>query len=386
VSTSSQVVQTARHRAEPPRERSLKVWMGAGVGAWLGLLRQNRWAVDPSYLPWAVLISLLAARNTMLGALQDSLWSPRVRRTEVADAPLFIIGHWRSGTTLLHELLALDPRHTYPTTYACAFPSHFLLSERYMARLSRFALPSRRPLDAVPVGWERPQEDEFALCNLGLPSPYLSFAFPNHPPQGQDYFDLDRVPPAARERWKHGLLRFLKQVTLRRPGRLVLKSPTHTCRIRILLELFPSARFVHIVRDPYAVLPSTLRAWATLNRVLGLQRPRGGGLDAHVFANFTRLFDTLEQTRALVAPSRFHELRYEDLARDPIGQVRAIYERLDLGEAAPVLPRLTRYVEETAGYRTNRHEVSSALRDAITERARHVISRYGYAAARADHP
>lgn len=365
----------------PSRERALKIWMGAELRAWVPLLRRNRWAIEPSSLPWAMLISFLAVRNTLLGALQELVWGRRVSRTEIVDAPVFVIGHWRSGTTWLHELLALDPRHAYPTTYACVFPGHFLLTEPYIPRLFRFALPSRRPQDGMPLGWDRPQEDEFALCNLGLPSPYLSFAFPRHPAQCQEYFDLDGVPPAAREHWKQGLLRFLKQVTLRQPRRLVLKSPTHTYRIRILLELFPRARFVHIVRDPYTVIPSALHTWATLSRVLGLQRPRADGLEAQVFANFIRMFATLEQTRPLVAPSRFHELRYEDLVRDPIGQIRATYEHLDLGDVEPVLPRLQRYLAETAGYRPNRYQISSELRDTITQRVGQVISRYGYALA-----
>jgi hypothetical protein len=100
-----------------------------------------------------------------------------------------------------------------------------------------------------------------------------------------------------------------------------------------------------------------------------------------VFANFIRMFDTLEQTRPLVAPSRFHELRYEDLVRDPIGQIRATYEHLDLGDVEPVLPRLQRYLAETAGYRPNRYQISSELRDTITQRVGQVISRYGYALA-----
>src|SRR5687768_18104609 len=46
--------------------------------------------------------------------------------------------------------------------------------------------------------------------------------------------------------------------------RSILKSPPHTCRVPTLLRLFPDARFVHIVRDPYAVYPSTLHLWRIL--------------------------------------------------------------------------------------------------------------------------
>ena len=99
-------------------------------------------------------------------------------------------------------------------------------------------------------GWDRPQEDEFALCNMGVPSPYLTISFPNRPPQCDEYLDLAGLSPRRRERWKRGLMWFLKCVTLRQPKRIVLKSPQHTCRVKTLLEMFPRARFVHIVRNP----------------------------------------------------------------------------------------------------------------------------------------
>jgi hypothetical protein len=51
--------------------------------------------------------------------------------TVVSPAPVFVLGFWRSGTTLLDELLCCDPRFGFPSTYACLNPAHFLLSERW---------------------------------------------------------------------------------------------------------------------------------------------------------------------------------------------------------------------------------------------------------------
>ena len=53
-------------------------------------------------------------------------------------------------------------------------------------------------MDNMTAGWDCPQEDEFALCNMGLRSPYLTIAFPNHPPQDQEFFELAEVSPRAR--------------------------------------------------------------------------------------------------------------------------------------------------------------------------------------------
>src|SRR5262249_34117712 len=159
---------------------------------------------------------------------------------------------------------------------------HFLVSQ-WMAHLFlRWMLPSHRPMDNMAVAWASPQEDEFALGLLGQPSPYLTIAFPNHPPQGLETLDMETMPQRKREEWKQALLGFLKRVTYRDPRRLVLKSPTHSCRIPTLLELFPDAQFLHIVRNPYVTFPSTVKLWRALYQTHGFQVPKFRGLEEYV--------------------------------------------------------------------------------------------------------
>lgn len=362
----------------PQREWMPRIWEGCDFFAWLRLLVRNRFAVGLPYLYIAVIITFVSAVHTVLRLLQDLIYGRAVHRTRLPQPPLFILGHWRTGTTLLHELLILDERHSYPTTYECLEPNHFLLTEKLFTRWLHFLMPSRRPMDNMKAGWDRPQEDEFALCMMGQPSPYLTIAFPNHPPQDQQWLDLVGLPRGAVASWKRALLLFLQRVTYRNRRRLVLKSPTHTCRLPVLLELFPDAHFVHIVRDPYVVFPSTVNLWKSLYETHGLQRPTFAGLDEHVFTTFTRMYQRLQETRGLVPPGRFHELRYEDLVADPIGEMRKLYERLGLGEFEAVLPRLKAYLEANADYKTNRYPMTPELRQEIGRRWGDVIRRYGY--------
>jgi hypothetical protein len=354
------------------------IWEGCDFFAWLRLLVRNRFAVDASLLYVAAIVTVVSLFHTILRILQQALLGSRIRRTSLRDAPIFIVGHWRTGTTLLHELLILDERHTFPTTYECLEPNHFLLTETLLTRALPFLMPSRRPMDNMAAGWDRPQEDEFALCMMGQPSPYLTIAFPNRPPQDQEALDLDGLTPSARRRWLRAFERFLQALTYRQPRRLVLKSPTHSCRIKYLLKLFPDARFVHIVRNPYIVFPSTVNLWKSLYRTHGLQRPTFAGLEEQVFRTFTHLYDKLEEGKKFIPPRRFHELRYEDLIRDPLGEMRRLYEQLELGSIEEVMARVEKFLTGNAGYQTNRYTLTPEQHAEVTRRWGDVIRRYGY--------
>jgi hypothetical protein len=370
---------TSSRGSAPSRKWIPRLWAGSSLYAWLRLLTRNRLVVPPSHLAIAARITALSPCNSLLRLLQDVWFGSRVERTSFRAAPLFVIGHWRSGTTLLHELLALDPAHNSPNTYQCLMPNHFLLTEKLGKRWLTSLLPSRRPADNMALGWDKPQEDEFALCLLGMPSPYLTIAFPNQPPQDQEAQDLDAMSLRTRVAWKQTFVRFLRQLTFKDPRRLVLKSPTHSCRIPTLLGLFPDARFIHIVRDPYVVFPSTVNLWRTMYETHGLQTPTFAGLEEYVFRSFTHVYERIEQGKKLIPPDQFHELRYEDLVSDPVGEMRRLYESLALGEFDKVQPALLDYLREHAGYRTNHYpRLNPELRAEICRRWGEVIRRYGY--------
>jgi hypothetical protein len=373
--------------AEPPvrkRQWAPRIWEGCDFFAWVRLLARNRFAVHWSCLYIAVIITFVSFFHLLLRLAQQMRYGLQIARTRLRHPPLFILGHWRTGTTLLHELLILDPRHNYPTTYECLEPNHFLLTEGLVSRFCAFLIPSRRPMDNMAAGFNRPQEDEFALCMMGQPSPYLTIAFPNRPPQYPEYLDLEGLKPRALASWKRTFLGFLKRLTFKDSRRLVLKSPPHTARLKVLREMFPDALYVHIVRDPYVVFPSTVKLWKTMYQTHGLQRPTFAGLDEQVFTTFLRMYDRLEEGRRLIAPSHFYQLRYEDLVHDPIGEMRKLYEHLGLGGFEELQPHLESYLASVAGYETNRYDLSPELRAEISRRWAKVIERYGY--RKADEP
>ena len=358
-------------------EWAAPLWLGCSFSAWARLLIRNRFAVHWSRWHFALLYTFLSVVNSYLGLWQKILFGKRVAKTVVADPPIFIIGHWRTGTTLLHELLALDDRHTGPTGYECLVPQHFLLTE-WFAPCAEFLVSKHRAMDNMDLSLHHPQEDEFVWCMQGQPSPYLTIAFPNRPLQHERYLDLEQLTSRELEAWKRTLFRFVQQVYFRRRKAVILKSPTHTFRIKVLLDIFPQAKFIHIVRDPYVVYPSTIHLHKALYRVHGLQRPTFEGLDEKVLSTYVDLYRKLDEGRELVDPSRFYELRYEDLISDPEGQLRRLYEHLGLRGFEQYRSRLRQYLADHMDYETNTYDLTAEQRAIVTERWGEIIHRYGY--------
>ncbi len=346
------------------------------LGVWLKMLIDNRFAVSWKRWHMAISITLIAVGNSIAAAIQSLIYF-RGFPDDRDSQPIFILGHWRSGTTLLHEMLIRDPRFGYPNSYECFSPAHFLVTE-WCTPLLKYLIPDKRPMDNMPAGWEHPQEDEFALCNLGAGSPYTLLAFPNSPRRGDKFLDFVDVTPADRLRWLQLFRWFVQRVAYKTKKQLVFKSPPHTARIKELVEMYPRAKFVHIVRDPLSVYPSTTRLWRSLCGVQGLQIPTYEGLDEEVLATFCRMYDSFDRERPLIAAGNFHELRYEDLVANPGREMENVYQALELGDFESLRPHLASYLESQKSYQTNKHNLSSEMVTKLADRWGPYMRRYGY--------
>jgi omega-hydroxy-beta-dihydromenaquinone-9 sulfotransferase len=356
-----------------------RFWHGMRFTTWVRNLARNRFAVSPSRIPMTCAITGFTAINSALAGAEKLIYGRRIAAVELAQQPLFILGHWRAGTTFLHELMIRDPAHAYPTTYQCFAPNHFVLSERYVTPWAGMFVPERRPMDNMAAGWDRPMEDEFALANMGAPSLYLSFMFPNHGGQDAASLTLEGLSARQLELWKSRLLRFIKSLSLGDNRRLVLKSPPHTGRVRTLRAMFPKAKFVHICRDPYSLYRSTMALWRSLNAEEGLQVAKDRGqVQVQVLDNLRRMYDAYLDDRRLLGDDQLIELRYEDLIEDPKAQLRMIYDRLGLGEFARVEPALDEHLAEVKNYRTNRHSMDDETAALIRTQWSRYLDEFGY--------
>ncbi len=268
------------------------------------------------------------------------------------EAPLFVLGFWRSGTTLLHNLLAQDERFAFPTLFQVSNPHTFLTRDTAAAANSQ---PQKRPMDNMTVTADSPGEDEFATAVMSLRSPALGWVFPRNESRYDRYITFADVPEADAARWEAALTWFLQKLSWAYQRPLLLKSPPHTGRIRRLLKLFPDARFVHIHRDPFAVFQSTRRLYQTAVPRSHLQQPDETAVNDHILRRYRLIYDAYLAEKTAVPANRLCEISFEELEQDMMGQLRKIYETLHLGLSPGLERRLKDYVNSLTGYKKNRH-------------------------------
>lgn len=353
---------------------------GLTVGTWMRLLRDNHFAVSLMHLPRAISISCQSIQNSLFQ------WNERRQVGEELDnvdvpPPLFLLGHWRHGTTHLHNLLTVDKRFAYPNSYQALYPFTFLTAERFHSRIIDFFMPQRRPMDNVEWNMWSPQEDEFALCISSFKSPCMGWVFPKRREHYDRYLTFRGVPADEVAEWQSTLLWYLKKLTWKLRAPLILKSPPHTCRIKLLLQLFPQAKFIHIHRNPFDVFLSSQKTFRVNFQLHRLQRVTEAGIDEWILRQYRQMYDVFFEERTLIPSGNFHEVRYEDLERDPIGQVKRVYEALCLPDFSVVEPSLQAYVDSIVSYQKNLYsEMPGNLRQRVAQEWRKSVEEWGYRA------
>jgi hypothetical protein len=329
-------------------------------------------------VPEIVAISLRSLQMAPLVLRERSGLAQRLATHELDPRPIFIIGHYRSGTTYLHNLLGCDAALAYPSTFQVFFPEVFLGAEDMLGPIFRKTLPARRPFDHVRLDPDLPHEDEFALGNASRYSFYHGLCFPK---RMRRHFERGvlLVDPPDREAWKHLYRQFLTKVSLQAQGRpLVLKNPAHSARIELLLEMFPEARFIHIYRNPFAVYLSTTHFFRTFISVYGFQRVSEPELQELVWYVYEQLMGRLFADIPRIPAGQLTQVCYEHLLGAELPQLEAIYAALGLDGFDAARPAFAAHVAEQTEFRTNAHALDDATRRRIVQHWGFALDRLGY--------
>lgn len=311
----------------------------------------------------------MLARFTALAPLR---WTQRRREHRhpnppLRDAPVFILGHWRSGTTHVQELLGADPRHTTPTLFTSLFSD--VATSGLQAPMDAVArtLRLQHAIQRQPLQLGLPAEGDIGLC-LGLLSKH-AYTWGHLFPRSYDHwmrrhiFELDRETARC---WLADYDTLMCRVSaLAHGARVVMKSPGDTARIPWLLERYPDARFVYVHRDPLSVYHSTQYLWGVIRRDFSLQTLEDDRVHARIVDTYTKLLRAYLRDRECIPPGQLIEVRYETLRRSGEETVTQIYDALGLGDVPDAVRSALRAHADhvPAAYETSpalAHELRSA--------------------------
>ncbi len=360
----------------------------------LGQLWHRTRALErPQRPPLLAMLSIMGAHQSLYGLtrllqrLDDVFYSDY--RQQTVKSPLFIIANPRSGTTFLHNLLALDEeRYTYHRLYHTMLPSvtAYKLINAGIHVDRRVGRPLGRVVDWIdrktlpmwddihPVSLNRTEEDELlflyklASMSICMLSPLTDDL--------EAVTLLDRAPKETRD----AIMDFYQSCLQRHiygtdPNKQFLgKNVLMSGRLASLLERFPDARIVYLVRHPYEAIPSFVSMFsATWQRLAPRLAP---GSDAHRTLGTigVMLYHHVHQQRSLIPSKNYLDLRYTDLIADPQAAVRQIYERFEIPISPAFEQRLTQATNRAKRYRSahtyhledtgwSKEEIRAALAD-----------------------
>lgn len=327
---------------------------------------------------------VLAFLGSALGraplTLLEAAWAERRLRRDPPTDPVFVVGHWRTGTTHLHNVLGAAPEFGHISPLASGLPWNLFTLVAWLRPLLERALPSDRGVDRVAVHPTAPQEDEIPLASMQPLSVFHAVYFPR---DFRATFDrgvfFDGASAADVERWKRRHRTFIGKVQLQQRKRLVVKNPVYTGRIALLRSIWPDARFVHIVRDPYVVYRSTLHYYRKLLPELALQPYDHVDLETFVLDGYARLMSRYEAQAADVPPTHLIQLRYEDFEREPLPCLERLWAQLELGDFERSRPALSRYLDSVARYEKNAYpDLDPREVERIEANWGDFIERFGY--------
>lgn len=351
---------------------------GIRTGPLVRLLREHGFSASPKNLGRLLFLFQNALWSSLLAWREKKIYGETIASIPTPDNPVIIIGHWRTGSTFLQQLLALDDQMISPTVFQASFPESFLVSARYFRPVfSRMV--KKRPMDNVRLGFDVPQEDEFALAKLSPDSPLVRIVFP----KGQAYFlnDPEDFYPRDehKETWKKQFLHFCKRVRMNSEKTLLLKNPVHSLRIPLLREAFPRARFIYIHRHPYEVIPSSLHLWKVMaddNQLKG--KPYHPSLE-EVTEGLIKFYEIIGRDLALIPPQDQCTVSYASLKANPVDEVKKIYDKLGLNFSPAFGRNLSDHLEKEKDFKKNSYNFDEDQKAQVFKMMQKQFEQFQYA-------
>ncbi|MHA1953080.1 MAG: sulfotransferase family protein [Candidatus Heimdallarchaeaceae archaeon] len=280
----------------------------------------------------------------------------KIKKTEIKEDPIFIIGHYRTGTTYLMTLMAFDKSKGYVSNIE-GYATLFYLGVPKFARWRMEAsLPEVRPMDNVVMGVEEPTEEEYCIGTFTRYGYYTGFIFPRNFDLYSKFLTFEGMPK-DKAKWKKAYYYTVQMLTYGHKGKqLFLKNPTHSYRLPEILEMFPNAKFIHTYRNPYK------------------EKMKQDILD-----NYKLLYEYQNKDLHLIPEDRIVHIKYEEFIQTPAETMEKVYKELNISGWEEYKDGMIKYAEsQKREYVPNKHKIDSDTIRKVNENWKDYMEQYGY--------
>ncbi len=314
--------------------------------------------------------------------LQKLIYGFRLRRVKLKEekSPIFILGHWRSGTTHLQTLLAQDPELGTLDYYMNFMVNLCFLGRGWLDKYLQKHMPEKRPMDNIKISSSAPQEEEMCLVNMTSHAAVYSMMFPQNRTYFRKYQLFEGINPKEKKQWAKFYDEVLRMIGYYNKGKRVMtKNPFNTSRVKELLELYPDAKFIYIHRNPYEVYSSTHKLYKTSIETQILQELTPELKEEMIFENYRLILNKYLAERDLIPKGNLVEIGYQDLSEDWESAVQHIYQQLNIPGYEQALPHFKAYMDTVANYEKNRFKpLEEATKARIKEEWGFSFGEWGY--------
>lgn len=352
---------------------------GSSTSNIIRLLFENRFRVHPKYFPRLFFALFMSVMLMPLRMVERIFFFRKIRRTEIKEDPIFIIGLWRSGSTYLNTLLSKNKNYGYPhfadtiltTRFSLAFPN---LANKLVDKF----LPETRPFDNVKISSEKPSEMEHSLISYCSCSFTDCMIFPRNFWKYASYATLD-VSPRNRKKWLKWYLFNMKKITYKEKGKkLMLKNPSNTGRIKTLLEFFPNAKFIHLHRNPYYTYASSINLHIKTREVFSLQKWDEGEIKKSIFKLYQKIYEKYSKDISLIPKENFIDISYEEFIENPLSTIEKIHRKLKLDGFMEYKNEFQDFIQEQEDFKPNVHQITDELIKEVNANCHYAFEIFGY--------
>jgi hypothetical protein len=294
--------------------------------------------------------------------IEQKRFQDKVDESTPHKSPVFIIGHWRSGTTYAHMLLSCDPEFAFQSKYMNFFSDNFLTTEAFfkpvLSRFMSYFSPAKQWQDNITktMHLDTPSESDTAL--ISEISEYTYHWAHLFPKSYKKYFDkflfFEDLTAEELKQWKDTMHTMINKTHLKYPdNRLLIKNPGDTGRIKHLLDIYPGAKFIFLHRNPYEVFYSNLKLWKQVINTVALQSVSEKEQRDIVLHLYSKLHQGYIDQTALLRPDQLVEVSHQQIVESPHNTLRAIYNQLELPGFDKAMPHTRDFLEQLPPWRNS---------------------------------